>query len=156
MTNQVSIIARNKKARFQYHLGETFEAGLVLKGSEVKSLRDGRVDLKDSYVRIDNGEAFLVGAHIHTYPFAHQFNHEPERDRKLLLHKREISRLYGKVREKGATLVPLSLYFKRGRAKLEFAVARGKKQHDRRNDIKARDAAREVSQALRKHFRDST
>ena len=152
MKQEEAIVTRNKKAAFQYHLGETYEAGLVLTGSEVKSLRAGRADLKDSYVRIHEGEAFLVGAHIHTYPYAHQFNHEPERDRKLLLHKAEINRLYGKVREKGATLIPLSLYFKRGRAKLEFAVARGKKLHDRRNDIKARDAAREVSQALRRGF----
>ncbi len=155
MEADVQVVARNKKARFNYHLGESFEAGLALVGSEVKSLRQGRVDLKDSYVRIENGEAYLVGAHIHTYPFANQFNHEPERDRKLLLHKREISRLFGKVRERGVTLVPLGLYFKRGRAKLEFAVARGKKVRDRRDDMKARDAAREVSQALRNRYRNA-
>jgi len=149
----VQTVASNKKARFAYHLGESFEAGLVLKGSEVKSIRQGRVDLKDSYVRIENGEAFLVGAHIHAYPYAHQFNHEPGRDRKLLLHKRQIMRLYGQVREKGVTLVPLRLYFKQGRVKLEFAVARGKKVRDRREDMKARDAARDISHALRERSR---
>ena len=153
MGTGVQTAATNRKARFDYHLGETFEAGLVLKGSEVKSIRQGRVDLKDSYVRIENGEAFLVGAHIHTYPFAHQFNHDPERNRKLLPHKRQIMRLFGKVREKGVTLVPLRLYFKRGRVKLEFAVARGKKVRDRREDIKARDAARDVHHALRERHR---
>jgi SsrA-binding protein len=142
-------IAVNKKARFDYHVEETYEAGLVLLGSEVKSLRDGRVNFKDSYVKIAHGEAFLVGAHISPYAYAHQFNHDPERERKLLLHKREIQRLYGKIREKGYTLVPLRLYYKQGRIKLEFALARGKKSHDRREDLKAKDASREIAQAMK-------
>lgn len=142
-------IAVNKKARFEYFIEETYEAGLVLTGSEVKSLREGRINFKDSYIRISNGEAFLVGAHISPYSYAHQFNHEPERERKLLLHKREIVKLYGRVREKGLSLIPLRLYYKNGRVKLELALARGKKSHDRREDLKARDASREIAQAMK-------
>jgi len=146
-------VAVNKKARFDYFIEDTFEAGMVLVGSEVKSLREGRVNIKDGYVRITEGEAFLIGVHINTYPYAHQFNHEPERDRKLLLHKREIQRLYGKVREKGLTLVPLRIYFRNGKAKLEFGLAKGKKAYDRREDLKTRTARREISQAMRAKLR---
>ena len=142
-------IAVNKKARFEYFIDEVYEAGLVLLGSEVKSLRDGRVNFKDGYIKIARGEAFLVGVHISPYTYSHQFNHEPERERKLLLHKQEIQRLQGKARERGFALVPLRLYLKNGRIKLEFALARGKKSYDRREDLKAKDATREIAQAMK-------
>ena len=122
------IICVNRQARHNYFIDEVFEAGLVLVGSEVKSLRDGKANLVDSYARIHKGEAFLVNAHISAYPGANQFNHEPTRLRKLLLHEREIERLTGKTKEKGLTLVPLRMYFKNGRAKVELGLARGKKK----------------------------
>jgi len=142
-------IAENRKARHDYHLLERFEAGLVLTGSEVKSLREGRVSLRQAYADVRDGEAWLVGAHIDPYEQAGIQNHEPERDRKLLLHRRELDSLYGQVREKGLTLVPLRLYFRGGRVKLELAVARGKEQRDKRRDIAKREADRQIERALK-------
>jgi len=142
-------IAQNRKARHDYHLLERFEAGIMLTGSEVKSLRDGRVSLQQAYADVRDGEAWLVGAHIDTYDQAGIQNHEPERDRKLLMHRRELDSLYGKVREKGLTLVPVRLYFKNGRAKLELALAKGKDVRDKRSEIAKRDADRQIERALK-------
>ena len=142
-------IAENRKARHDYHFLERIEAGLVLTGSEVKSLREGRVSLQQAYADVREGEAWLVGAHIDTYDQAGIQNHEPERDRKLLLHRRELDSLYGKVREKGLTLVPIRLYFKNGRAKVELALARGKEQRDKRRDIAKRESDRQIERALK-------
>ena len=142
-------IAENRKARHDYHFLERFEAGLVLTGSEVKSLREGRVSLQQSYADVRDGEAWLVGAHIDTYDQAGIQNHEPERDRKLLLRRRELDSLYGKVREKGLTLVPTRLYFKDGRVKVELALARGKERIDKRRDLAERDAKRQMERALK-------
>ena len=143
------LIAKNKKARFDYELGDRFEAGLVLKGTEVKSLRLGKGNLTDSYARIKNGEAWLIGCHISSYPYAYYDNHEPERPRKLLLHKQELKRLTGKIQEQCVSLIPLRLYFKNGRAKVELALARGKKTHDKRQAIKAREHTREMARAMK-------
>jgi SsrA-binding protein len=142
-------ITVNRRARHDYHIDETIEAGLVLSGSEVKSLRAGKAQLKDSYGRIKNGEIWLVNAHISEYRPSAQFGHEPTRARKLLLHKREIERLMGKIKERGLTLVPLRLYFKRGRAKVELGLARGKKLYDKRAAIKERETQREMDRAAR-------
>lgn len=147
--DRIELVANNRRASYDWELEEHYEAGLVLTGSEVKSLRNGRLNFKDSYIQVRSGEAYWIGAHISGYAWAHQFDHDPERVRKLLLHKSELRRLMGKVREKGLSLVPLKLYLKNGRFKLELALARGKKAHDRRHDIKAKDAAREVARALR-------
>ncbi len=146
----VKLIARNKKARFNYDLGERYEAGLVLTGSEVKSLRLGKANLTDSYARLKGGEVWLLGAHITPYPFASYDNHLPERPRKLLLHKREINKLAGKIQEQGMSLIPLTIYFKRGRAKVELALAKGKKLHDKRQTMKKRDQQREMARAMRR------
>ena len=142
-------ITVNRRARHDYHIDETFEAGLVLTGSEVKSLRAGKAQLKDSHARIKNGEVWLFNAHISEYRPSAQFGHEPTRSRKLLLHKREIERLIGKVKERGLTLVPLRLYFKNGRAKVELGVARGKKLYDKREVKKKAEAAREIRKAMK-------
>jgi len=147
--NEEKIVCVNRKARHDYFIEETYEAGLVLKGSEVKSLREGRAHLKDSYARILRGEALLLNTHISSYPAAHQFNHEPTRTRKLLLHKKEISRLTGKVKERGLTLIPLRLYFKGGKAKVELGLARGKKLYDKRETLKQKAARREVERSLK-------
>lgn len=144
------LIAKNKKARFNYELGDRFEAGLVLRGTEVKSLRLGKGNLTDSYARIKNGEAWLVGCHISAYPYAYYDNHEPERPRKLLLHKQELKRLTGKIKEQGASLIPLRLYFKNGKAKVELALAKGKKSHDKRQAIKEREHSREIARAMKR------
>lgn len=141
-------VSVNRKARHDYAIGETFEAGLVLRGGEVKSLRAGRANLKDSYARINNGEAFLLNAHISDYKPAHHFNGDPTRTRKLLLHKREIMRLLGKTRQQGLTLVPLRLYFKGSRAKVELALAKGKRMYDKRAAIREREMKRDVERAL--------
>ncbi|MDL2269880.1 SsrA-binding protein SmpB [Desulfosarcina sp. OttesenSCG-928-A07] len=138
------IVAENRKARHDYEIEDTLEAGLVLVGTEVKSLRMGKASLKDAYARIKNGEVFLYQMHISPYPFAYYDNHDPLRPRKLLLHAREIRKLYGKVNEKGYSLVPLSLYFKNGKAKLTLALARGKRAHDKRETIRQRDQKREL------------
>jgi len=144
------IITINRRARHDYFIEESIEAGLVLTGSEVKSLRAGKANLKDSYARIDRGEAWLANAHISEYGPASQFGHEPTRKRKLLLHGKEIDRLAGKTKERGLTLVPLRLYFKNGRAKVELGLGRGKKQYDKRESIKERESGREMDRAMRR------
>jgi len=143
------IICQNRKARHEYHIINTYEAGMALKGSEVKSCRLGRANLKDSYARFKDGEIYLIDTHISPYTYAHQFNHDPLRERKLLFHKSEIKRLYGKIREKGLTLIPLKMYFKNGKVKVEMAVVKGKRLHDKREDIKRRDLARELEKEFR-------
>jgi SsrA-binding protein len=144
-----ALVAQNRKARHLYHILETFEAGLVLSGTEVKSLRGGKASLVDAYAVIERGEAWLLNLHISPYEQGNQFNHEPRRKRKLLLHRREILRLIGKTREKGLTLVPLRVYFEKGWAKVELALARGKKSYDKRDDIAKREADREIARAVR-------
>ena len=142
---KVKVVQRNKKAFFDYEIVESMEAGLVLTGSEVKSIRDGKVSIREAYARVRNEEAWVVGMDISIYPQAGPYhNHEPRRTRKLLLHKREIRRLIGKTREKGLTLVPLSLYFKDGLAKLEIGLARGKAKYDKRRAIQDREAKRDL------------
>jgi SsrA-binding protein len=148
-SEDLKVICQNKKARFEYELGERFEAGLVLLGTEVKSLRMGKANLVDAYARLENGEAFLVGAHITPYLNAHYGNHEATRRRKLLLSAQELKRLVGKVAEKGQSLIPLRLYFKNGLAKAELALAKGKKQHDKRQTMKEADAKRELSRSIK-------
>ena len=143
------IIATNRKARHDYEILETYEAGLVLRGTEVKSLREGQVTFKDSYAAINGNEAWLIGCHIPPYHHGTDANHDPDRSRKLLLHRREIARLLGKTAERGLTLIPLRLYFKEGRAKLEFGLARGKKLHDKRASIRERDERREMAKEVR-------
>lgn len=142
-------IARNRKARHDYEILETFEAGLVLVGTEVKSLREGRVNLTDSYAEVRNGEVILRNLHISPYRQANHFNHEPTRSRKMLLHKREIRKLIGKTTEKGLTLVPLSLYFTHGIAKCQLGLARGKRSFDKRASKADADAQRKLQQAMR-------
>lgn len=143
------VIAVNRKARYDFFIEETYEAGVVLKGTEVKSVRAGKVNLKDSYAEIKNGEAFVNNMHIAQYEGGNQFNHEPKRRRKLLLNKMEIKRLIGKTQEKGFTLVPLRIYFnERGRAKLEIGLAKGKKKYDKRREIAKKDAERELRKEL--------
>ncbi|MDD3654787.1 MAG: SsrA-binding protein SmpB [Desulfotomaculaceae bacterium] len=142
-------VTENRRARHEYHIIEIYEAGLALTGTEVKSLRAGRVNLQDSFARVDNAELLLYNMHISPYDQGNQFNHEPKRTRKLLMHKAEILRLLGKTREKGLALIPLKVYFKRGIAKVELALARGKKLYDRRDDIAARDARREMDRAMK-------
>src|SRR5881275_2342686 len=142
------MIAQNKKARHDYSILDTYEAGLVLTGTEVKSLRLGRASLVDGFATIDDGEVFLRNVHIPEYEQGSWTNHEPRRVRKLLLHKEEINRLIGKTKESGLTLVPLSLYFTEGKVKVELALARGKRSYDKRQDLARRDADREVARAL--------
>jgi SsrA-binding protein len=146
-SENVKIVTENRKARHDYHLDEQFEAGMVLTGTEVKSLRMGRANLKDAYARVVNGEVFLYQMHISAYPFAYYDNHDPLRPRKLLLHAHEIKRLYGKVNEKGYALVPLRIYFKRGKVKVVIALARGKRSYDKREAIRKRDETRELDRA---------
>ena len=143
------LVVDNRRARHDYHLLERLEAGLVLTGTEVKSLRSGRAHLRNAYADVRDGEVWLVGAHISEYEQGNVANHDPDRDRKLLLHSREIASLIGKVRERGLTLVPTRLYFKDGRAKVELAVARGKEVRDKRRDIARRDADRQIERALK-------
>ena len=147
------IVAQNKKARHDYHIDDTFEAGLVLVGTEVKSLRQGRASLVDGFAEIDRGEAWLLGVHIPEYSQGTWTNHSARRKRKLLLHRAEIDKIERKTSEKGYTLVPLSLYFKDGRAKVEIALARGKKAYDKRQTIATRTAEREKQQALGRHLK---
>ena len=147
------LIADNRRARHDYHLLERFEAGLVLSGSEVKSLRQGQASLTRAFAEIRGGEAWLIGAHIAPYGQASLGSHDPDRDRKLLLHGRELASLDGELREKGLTLVPTRLYFKRGRVKVELALARGKAGRDKREDIARRDAQREMERALKERSR---
>src|SRR3989454_9338114 len=147
------IVATNRKAFHNFAILETYEAGLVLRGTEVKSLREAQVNFKDCYAAIDNGEAWLIGCHITPYHHGSDANHDPERKRKLLLHRREIGRLLGKVAERGLTLVPLRLYFKEGRAKVALGLARGKKLHDKRAAIRERDERREMAKEARERQR---
>ena len=140
----IKIIAENRKARHDYIIVDQYEAGLVLTGTEVQSLRLGKVNLKDSYARVKNGEVFLYQVHISPYPFAYYNNHDPLRVRKLLLHKREILRLYAKANEQGHTLVPLKIYFKAGKAKITLALAKGKRAFDKRQTIRDREQKREM------------
>jgi SsrA-binding protein len=147
------LIAENRRARHEYHLLDRVEAGLVLTGTEVKSLRQGQANLRRAYGDIRDGELWLVGAHISSYDQGSTGQHDPDRDRKLLLHRREIDSLTGKVQEKGLTLVPTRLYFKNGRAKIELAVARGKETRDKRRDIAKRDADRQIERALKSRSR---
>jgi SsrA-binding protein len=144
-------VATNRQAAYRYNLLERLEAGIVLTGTEVKSLREGKAQLKDAYAVLRDGELWLVGLYIPPYPPATRFNHEPERDRKLLLHRREIERLAGRVKEKGLTLVPTRIYFAppRSRAKVELALARGKDLYDKREAIRKREMARDVARELR-------
>lgn len=148
--SDIRIICVNRKARRDFTIAETTEAGLVLLGSEVKSLRAGTANLGDSYVQFRDGEPYLVGAHFAQYSHANRANHDPRRDRKLLLHAREIRRLMAKVNERGYTLIPLQLYFRGARAKVELGLARGKKLYDRRADIRRREADRDIERALRR------
>ncbi|MDH5639737.1 MAG: SsrA-binding protein SmpB [Nitrospira sp.] len=142
--------ATNRRAYHDYFIEEKFEAGIVLTGTEVKSLRDGRANLQDSYASVKDGEVFLYHCHISPYSHGNLMNHDPLRVRKLLLHKKEINKLLGKTQQKGLTLVPLRIYFsERGKAKVELGLAKGKKQYDRRESIKAREAGREVERAIK-------
>ena len=149
----VKTITVNRKAYHDYHIDEVVEAGLVLTGTEIKSIRAGRVNLRDSYARPEKGELWLVGAHIAHYPGGNRYNHDPRRPRKLLLHRREIADLSGEVMKKGLTLVPLKLYLKNGIAKLELGVARGKRMYDKRDAIAQRDAQRQVERAFSQRAR---
>jgi len=142
---EVKTVATNRKARFEYQLLETFEAGLVLKGTEIKSIRRGQISLQEAYVRTDGKQAWLVGAHIAPYEHASAFQHDPDREKKLLLNKHEIRELYNAVRIKGLTIIPVRVYLKGGRAKVEIAIAKGKKKYDKREAIKKRDFEREES-----------
>ena len=152
-TGNIKIVSENRKARHEYLIGDKFEAGLVLVGTEVKSMRMGRANLKDSYAKIKKGEVFVHQMHIAPCPFSFYENHDPLRPRKLLLHKSEIKRLHSKANEKGFSLIPLKLYFKDGKAKLSIALARGKRHYDKRESIKARDAKREMDRQRKDHGR---
>lgn len=147
--SSIKVVAENRKARHDYHIHETYEAGIALTGTEVKSLRAGKANLKDSYAHVENGEMMISQMHISPYEQGNIFNHDPMRKRKLLMHKKEILKLFGKTREKGYSLVPLKLYFTRGKAKLQIALASGKKNYDKRQDIAARDAKRDMERAMR-------
>jgi SsrA-binding protein len=147
------IVAENRKARHDYYIEDTYEAGIVLKGTEVKSLRDGRANLKDAYARITKGEVYVHQIHIGQYPFAYYGNHDPLRIRKLLLNKSEIKKLYGKVNEMGHSLIPLRIYFKEGKAKILLALAKGKKRYDKRESIRQRDEKRDLARARREFIR---
>ncbi len=144
------LIARNRKAYFEYSIDDLYEAGLVLKGTEVKSLREGRASIDEAYARFHDGEIFLYNANISPYSHAAPDSHNPTRPRKLLLHRRELSRLLGKVQERGYTLIPLRLYFKDAHAKVEIGLARGKKKYDKRETIKRREQARELDRAMKR------
>jgi len=145
----VRVLAKNRKVRHEYHIEEKFEAGIVLTGTEVKALRDGRIQLKDSYVEIRNAEAYLVGTHISGYSHGNRENHDPERPRKLLLHRREIDKLFGRGATEGRTVVPLSIYLKGHLVKVEIGLAKGKKLYDKREDAKRRVMDREAEEALK-------
>jgi SsrA-binding protein len=146
----IKVICRNKRAFHEYEIMDRLECGLVLTGTEVKSLREGSSSLEDAYAKLEDGEVWLIGSDIPEYSMAHRMNHKPKRPRKLLLHRQEIAKFAGKASQRGFTLVPLRMYFKHGRAKVELAVARGKQQHDKRQDLKKADAQREIRRAMRK------
>ncbi len=143
------IVATNRKAFHDYHVGETYEAGIALTGTEIKSVRQGMVSLRDSFARVENGEVFLYDMHVSPYDAGNRYNHEPRRTRKLLLHKSEIRRLATKTQEKGFTLIPLKVYLRGGRAKVELALAKGKRLYDKREDIKKRDVMRQVDRVIK-------
>lgn len=147
------VVTENRKARHDYHILETYEAGMELKGTEVKSLRSGKANLKDSYAQVENGELFLCNMHISPYERGNRFNVDPVRKRKLLMHKKEIMRLLGKTQEKGLTLVPLKVYFTRGKAKIELALAQGKKLFDKRQAAAEKSAKREIEKAMKERMR---
>jgi SsrA-binding protein len=147
MMHGVKIICQNRKARHDYFILDEYEAGMVLLGTEVKSLRLGRANLRDSYAKVRGGEVFLYNMHIGIYPFAAYGNHDPLRPRKLLLHKQEIKRLMGKVKEKGQTMIPLQVYFREGKAKVTLALAKGKRKYDKRDAIRKREEKRELDRA---------
>lgn len=149
MAENVKVIAQNRKARHDYFIEETYETGIVLKGTEVKSIRGGRINLKDGYARVENSEVFLYNVHISPYEQGNIFNSDPMRVRKLLMHKREIRKLIGYVQQKGYSLIPLKAYLKNGKVKIELAVARGKAQYDKRETIARRDADRRIQKELR-------
>jgi SsrA-binding protein len=149
----IKIVAQNKKARHDFFIEQTLEAGIVLSGTEVKSIRQGKVNLKDSYASIDNGEVIVTGMHISPYEQGNISNKDPMRNRKLLLHKAEINKLIGLTQQKGLALVPLQLYFKNGKVKIEIAVAKGKKLYDKRDDIAERDAKREIDRRMKENLR---
>jgi SsrA-binding protein len=149
VTENVKVVATNRKARFEYFLIETFEAGLALQGSEIKSIRAGQISLSEAYVQIDGREAWLQDAHIAPYEQANRFNHDPRRPRRLLLHKKEIRKLWNDFRQKGMTIIPTRVYLKSGRAKVEIALARGKKSYDKRDTIAKRDRQRDMERETR-------
>ncbi|MDK2824162.1 MAG: SsrA-binding protein [Clostridia bacterium] len=149
----VKVVTENRKARHDFHILETYEAGMELKGTEVKSLRSGKANLKDSYAQVENGELFLFNMHISPYEQGNRFNVDPVRKRKLLMHKKEIMRLLGKTKEKGLTLVPLKVYFTRGKAKVELALAQGKKLYDKREAAAEKSAKRDIEKALKERMR---
>ena len=149
VTDEIKVVATNRKAGFEYFLLETFEAGLALKGSEIKSIRAGQMSLVEAYVDIEASEAWLRGAHIAPYEQASRYNHDPVRARRLLLHKKQIRQMFNSVRTKGMTIVPTRVYIKEGRAKIEIAIARGKKLHDKRNEIAKRDQSRDAERESR-------
>ena len=149
-SDRIKLVCRNRKAYFEYHIDDLYEAGLVLKGTEVKSLRLGKANIQDSFARFRDGEIFLLNAHISPYPHAAGENHEPTRPRKLLLHRREMKRLLGKLTERGYTLIPLKLYFKNEHAKVELGLAKGKKKFDKRETIRRREEQRELERARKR------
>lgn len=153
MGEQYKVVATNRKARHEYSIIDTFECGIKLQGTEVKSVRLGRINFKDSFALIENGEVWLYNLHISPYEFGNRFNHEAERKRKLLLHKHEIRKLIGKVKEQGYTLVPLQIYFQRQWVKVELALAKGKKTYDKREDIAKRDANRQIERMMKERDR---
>ncbi len=148
-SNGTRLIVSNRKARYEYHILDTLEAGIVLQGTEVKSLRDGRANLQDAFASFNRGELWLQNLHISPYEAGNRFNHDPLRPRKLLLHRRELRKLVGQVEQKGLTLVPLDLHFRSGVAKVNLALVKGKKLHDKRDDVKRRDAEREMARGPR-------
>ena len=150
----VKVVCRNKRARHDYELGERFEAGMELSGTEVKSLRMGKANLTDAYARVVDGEVWLMNLHISPYPFARYDNHDPDRKRRLLMHKKEIRKLFGKTQERGQALIPLSIYFKDGWAKVDLALGKGKHSYDKRQTLKRRDAEREMERAIRRRNMD--
>jgi len=149
----IKIVCQNKQARRNFFIDDTYEAGMVLVGTEVKALREGRANLTDSYAAVKDDEVFLHDMHISPYTHGNRYNHEPRRRRKLLLHRREIRRIYGKTREKGFALIPLKVYFKNGKAKVEIGIGKGKKLYDKREDLKRRDDKRDMERALREKHR---
>lgn len=149
----IKIIATNRKARHDYHILEKLEAGIVLTGTEVKSVRQAKINIKDSYASIKDGEAFLFGFHISEYSHGNIYNHDPTRTRKLLLHRKEIDKLTGKIIERGLTLIPLKVYLKRGHVKIELGLAKGKRDYDRRGDIQKRDLDREMKREMKHKMR---